>query len=310
MGTADILKAWSSMLRGEPVKHVLGTQYDVLASTGIKMDHLATGKFVHEDEQARGLGLLAFVVRHAWDQFTQTSIRARHIYLPAGAVARLREQAEADLRPASGSSEIPFLSDGDIITAWGARMVLATTNSSAAIYNVFDLRSRLRSAFDRDAVYLQNAILPSVSILSAQETHKPVGQIALRVRQSIVEQTSETQIRRLMRIAREWFTTIGSMPLFAKWDTRIVACTNWTRAGFFEAPDFQAAVTEQNGDGLTEGKPAMVMGTTIGIDDNPRDTYIIYGKDAGGNYWLHAYLREETWRMIEFELENLSKPLV
>lgn len=306
MGTADILKAWSSVLRGESVKSVLGARDDVLAGTGTKFDEKAKGKFVFEDHQARGLGLLSFLMRHTWDVLTRTNITARHIYLPASIIAYLRRRAEDDLRLASGNDKTPFISDGDIITAWGSKMVFSTTRNSGAIYNVFDMRSRLGGTFRSDVVYLQNAILPSVSILSSQEAQESVGRIALRIRQSVVEQTTETQVRRLMRIARGWFASLGSMPLFAGWDTRVVACTNWTKARFFEAPDFQPAVIKHHGEKEAKGKPVMVMGTTTSVNDNPRDTFIINGKGQLGNYWVHAYLREETWRLIELELENMT----
>jgi hypothetical protein len=103
------------------------------------------------------------------------------------------------------------------------------------------------------------------------------------------------------------------MPLFVKWDTRVIACTNWTKAKFFEGPDFGSAVEDtavkHSGGNEPKGKPVMVMGTTTSVDDNPRDTFIIYGRDPGGNYWIHAYLREETWRLIQLELEDITKAL-
>jgi hypothetical protein len=42
----------------------------------------------------------------------------------------------------------------------------------------------------------------------------------------------------------------------------------------------------------------------MGTSDNPRDTFVIYGKDAEGNYWVHGYLRQETWDLIQEEFEQ------
>lgn len=330
MGTSEFLKAWSNVVAGKSsfVKPLQGTQVDVLGDVGTNLDKKASqGEFFLEDQQTRGFSLLSFIARYMWDVKTRRSIRTKHIYLPAKYMSHLRQGVEEELKRQNGGV-VPFVSDGDLITAWGARMVMSSStwkNCSAVICNVFDLRGRLKGTFARGGTYLQNLILPATTVLSKEEAATATtAQIALGLRKAIVEQTDDVQTRRLMRIARRWFSSMGSMPLFAKWDSRVVACTNWTKAKFLDAADFgpnaliaggagnqkssstrkAARYTEPTQAQAQPGRPVMYWGTTLSVTDNPRDTFVIYGKDTVGNYWVHAYLREETWSLIQKELDS------
>ncbi|KAF7922008.1 uncharacterized protein EAE98_008219 [Botrytis deweyae] len=332
MGTSEFLKAWSNVVAGKSsfVKPLQGTQVDVLGNIGTSLDKKASqGEFALEGQQTRGFSLLSFIARYMWDATTRRSIRTRHIYLPAKYMSYLRQDVEEELKRQNGGV-VPFVSDGDLITAWGARMVMSSSpwkNCSAVICNVFDLRGRLKDTFARGGTYLQNLILPATTVLSKEEAATATtAQIALGLRKAIVEQTDDVQARRLMRIARRWFSSMGTMPLFAKWDSRVVACTNWSKAKFLDAADFGPNALIAGGMGNRKysgtrvattntetaqaqaqaqpGRPVMYWGTTLSVTDKPRDTFVIYGKDAGSNYWVHAYLREETWSLIQKELDS------
>ncbi|KAF9873288.1 putative lysr family regulatory protein [Colletotrichum karsti] len=319
MGTSELVEAWSNMVagRGHLVKPLEGTQNDVLDTVGTKHDRKSTaGEFLLERQQTRGLSFLSFMARYLWDVTTRPSIQARHVYLPANYMTHLRRVVEQELKTIN-NGVVPFVSDGDLITAWGSRMVMSSNswrNCGAVICNVFDLRGRLEKVFIPGAAYLQNLILPSTTVLSREEaTAATTAQIALRLRQAIVEQTSDEQTRRLMRLAREWFAHPGTMPLFANWNSRVVACTNWTRARLMDAANL-GLPTSGDGGGISVGgtaseetRPVMYWGTTLSVTDNPRDTFIVYGKDAAGNYWLHAYLRQETWDLIVADLEEFRR---
>ncbi|OHW97439.1 hypothetical protein CSPAE12_03883 [Colletotrichum incanum] len=321
MGTSELLKAWSNVVAGKSclVKPLQGTHVDVLGDVGTNLDQKASrGEFVLERQQTRAFSLLSFIGRYIWDITTRRSIKTRHIYLPAKYMRHLRHGVEEELKRRNGGA-VPFVSDGDLITAWGSRMVMSSSpwkNCSAVICNVFDLRGRLKNTFTPGSTYLQNLILPATTVLSKEEAATATtAQIALGLREAIVEQTEDVQARRLMRLARQWFASMGMMPLFARWDSRVIACTNWTKAKFLDAADFGPTALVNSGkyksssnsrkattDGARPGRPVMYWGTTLSVTDSPRDTFVIYGKDAVGNYWVHAYLREETWDLIQREL--------
>ncbi|KAI0967948.1 hypothetical protein F4678DRAFT_229319 [Xylaria arbuscula] len=171
-------------------------------------------------------------------------------------------------------------------------MVLLSVPSrcSAVIYNIFDIRGRLNLHKSPTAVFLQNLILPSMTVLTADEAASlSVSQLARRVRKAIVEQTSVAQVRSLLRITRSWFTSLNGMLLFARWDTgRVIAITNWTKARLIEHADFTPAVdTAYTGDDVKSLKPVGFWGTTLSVSDNPRDTFVVCGKDHDSNYWVH-----------------------
>jgi len=347
MGTAGLLKAWSQSLRDSRADNLdveLGGAWeDAMASVGTPDDLVAKEtEFVLESRQTRGFSLITFIARFIWDALIRRNVETKHIYLPACFLSHLRKQAEEGLWPVThnrgidgknkGSGEsgcVTFVSDGDLITAWGARMVLSSAprGYSAAICNVFDIRGRLdvfksqspsqSQSKSRSRAYLQNLILPSTTLLTADEAQNlSVGGLAGRIRRSIIEQTGEAQVRSLVRLARDWFTNLGTMPLFVSRDTaRVIACTNWSKAQFLEHADFGPAVIvnpakSQGGckddNNKLSVKPVAYWGTTLAVADSPRDTFVVYGKDGDGNYWLHAYLRTETWDLIKMELEQFN----
>ena len=47
-------------------------------------------------------------------------------------------------------------------------------------------------------------------------------------------------------------------------------------------------------------------GTMISNKDHPRDTFVFYGKDVSGNYWVHGYLRPETWELMQEEFRGYA----
>ncbi|POS68836.1 hypothetical protein DHEL01_v212771 [Diaporthe helianthi] len=351
MGTSGLLRAWSSVVAAKScnVRPPQGTWEDALAGVGTGSDKVSLGRFVLEGQQTRRLALASFIGRYVWDVATRRSIQTRHMYLPAKFVRHLRREVEAELRRSGGGGdgggggndcgEVPFVSDGDVILAWGSRMVMDSPSwkgCSAVICNVFDLRGRLEGVFAKAEAggsggpFLQNLILPATTLLTRGEASTAtVGQIAVALRQAIANQTSDEQARRLMRVAREWFASMGMMPLFARWDSRVIACTNWSRARLLEAAEVGPAAVVNGRDPSSRdasasagavgpgrpgrpggparpGRPVMYWGTTLSKTDSPRDTFVIYGKDFGGNYWVHGYLRQETWDLIRRELERFS----
>lgn len=310
MGTADFVKAWSSVLadRFDRIPTVLGVSEDVIKSAGTSLDEESKVPYVLQDKQIKGFSFLVFAVRFAWDLLTRRNIQKRIVFLPATFLSQIRQTAQRQLGLGSENKSTTFVSDGDLITAWFSRMVIASRSRKrpAVICNVFDLRNRLSSTFIPGATYLQNLILPTSVILPATKVSTaPFGEIALQLRQAIVEQATDTQARSLMRLFRASHASTGLMPIFGNSDTMVIACTNWSKARFFEGINFGPAVVSIDhsiaGEILATKPGACVSywGSTIGSTDNPRDTFIIYGKDGEGNYWLHGYFRPETWGLIQ-----------
>jgi hypothetical protein len=307
MGAANFLQAWSSVQDGQPPKPVSGARDDVMAHIGKSEGKNDRVKFVLEDDQIHGLGLFAFLCRRAWDNLTQRKISTGHIYIPDKFMRHLRLQASEELGDRGRGEGATFVSDGDLITAWAARKVLATFNGPGSIVNMFDIRARLTDCFSSDASYLHNAFLPYVTLLSSKEARQSNTQVAIRIRQSLIDQSTQVQVQSLIRLTRKWLASLGSLPLFARWNSRVVSFSNWGKANFFATPNFRSAISPAkdglcHASGIRQGCPTMVMATLTGV--KMRDTLVIYGKDQWGNYWLRAYLRPETWLLIQQEFDE------
>ncbi|OJJ47737.1 hypothetical protein ASPZODRAFT_15186 [Penicilliopsis zonata CBS 506.65] len=231
---ADLLKAWSIVLAGriDCVPTLLGASRDVIESVGTSSDKEAGNPYFLEHRQIKGFSLLVFIVRFVWDVLIRRNVRPGTIYLPASFVRKLRQEAQEQLAAKAQIVSDLFLSDGDLITAWGSHMVLSCSpRKPAIICNVFELRSRLDGVFSPGGTYLQNLVLPVFSLLSAEEmATMSVGHIALKIRQAIVEQATGAQARRLMRVMRAAIASTGLMPLFGDSASQVIAWSNWSKA--------------------------------------------------------------------------------
>ncbi|KAK0609737.1 hypothetical protein B0T17DRAFT_512570 [Bombardia bombarda] len=305
MGMAGIMTAWSHVLSGRPdlVVPVASPRHDVLSLVGEESDDRAQDRFILEHTLMKGVSMALFVVRVVWDLLTRREVPVHHVFLPAKFVSHLRQQARDELVQA------PFLSDGDLITAYFSTMIIksrlstGTKSRPATIFNVFNLRGRIDDTFDPDQAYVQNMMLPCTTLLSAEETRSVTfPKVALGLRKSITTQTVDSQVRALVRIAK----TSGATPMFVTSPASMVmACTNWSKAQFSRVVDFSAAAVPQHRgtpDADTKsdapGKPAMFWGSEIASIVPPRDLTIIYGKNATGDYWILGNYRPETWDLI------------
>ncbi|KAE8150223.1 hypothetical protein BDV25DRAFT_140061 [Aspergillus avenaceus] len=315
MGVADFLGAWSAMLqqRVDQVPPLLGVKEDVMASVGSRGDAKAQSSHILERWQLRGLALVAFILQITWDRFTERGIQEGTIYLPVEFVAELRQSAHSEHRREHGMDP-PFLSDGDLIAAWGAQMILssrANKEKSAMICNMFNIRSRVKDVLRSPGVYLQNLVLPTTVNMNIQPTQGhpgiSVGIIACLIRDAISEQVTDGQIHRLMRIMRAAHARTGLMPFFGMADSTIITCTNWSKARLQEAAYFAPAVRSSSESG---GACVASAGTVLNTSGALRDMLIIYGKDAIGNYWVHGHLRRETWTLIQNVFDDRSSRTV
>lgn len=258
MGISSLVGAWSNVLAGQldRVPTFLGATDDVLETVGTPSDEKAQTPYVLDDKRLKGLPLLAWALRLGRDWLTR-SMHSRIIHLPAGYVSQLRLEAQEQLGYGSDSDNSPFLSDGDLILArLSHMMVSARSKKPILICNAFDMRGRFgNNTNSSKGSYLQNLVLFSCAFVPAAEvlSSSAFGQIALRIRQAVLEGTKETQVRSLMRIMRESRNSAGLPPFFGTSDSLLFVCSNWGKARFHEAADFGPAVVSIGGGGVDGG---------------------------------------------------------
>lgn len=307
-----VLKAWVSVLNGQEndVPSIANFDMDPLATLGTA----ATEPFVLAKHQLGGLGMLKFGLRYLLELLFYRDEK-RVIYIPASSLRAMKAAALdnlnwnslADKQTVSESNPI-FISDGDILCAFLSRLAVLNeapnSTRQITIMNAFNLRSVLSSSYlpPTAGVCLSNVISGIWTLTTARDLiEKPLGNTALLIRKSLVEQSKYEQIEALAALTRTTFTKTGRPPFFGDGGTRMLFFSNWSKADFFNL-DFGAAVKEGWGILKTDAKPTFVnaAGNFNGV--SPRGSWPILGMDGTGGYWIYGNLTNGIWDRIEKEL--------
>lgn len=321
LGILAIIKNWCKVLAGkeDEVAPFMGAREDPMATVGTGPLHEKEEPYALKDKNLGGLSMAKFVFYFIWDKFWVPNHELKVIFLPTKTIAVLRQQAADDLsttnahghdtaaNDATAPSATPFVSDGDILTAWLTRITFRASGPSSrpvAFNNVFEMRSRLPDVFNPSAAYVSNFVRSAPTQLTSDEARSlPLGELALRYRQSLASLTTEGQVRGLVRFTRE----LGGSPVLPMQPNSVLLnSSNWSKAKFFDAVDFAPAVIKpgQKSDiAPVPGKP--VYFHVISTKQDPpflRNVYNVLGKDSVGNYWITAKLPPVVWQNIDKDI--------
>lgn len=330
LGLQAIVDNWVRVLVGkeDEVVPLLGVHDDPLTGIGQGALNKFEEPWALSNQILGGFGWIRFVFNMIWDAIRLGQSQQHMIYLPASSLQRLRESAMADLASGTANQIVndwhpqnTFLTDNDILTAWMTRMAAHSLpqNSTRSItfLNFFELRGRLPTVFQppQKAVYIGNFIFACWAHLSARDAQNaPLGAIAGRYRAFLAAQTTEGQVRGLLRVFRER-TAAGKRIGAMRPDSLMITCSNWSKAKFFSAVDFSPAVVRQGatfGQKFGSGRPVYYHGLNVRPLGSGKSKQVgaatgvnILGKDAGGSYWIMAMLPPKSWPRIESELASL-----
>ncbi|KAJ4251543.1 hypothetical protein NW762_011533 [Fusarium torreyae] len=319
MSLRDLGVAWSLVLAGREsgIPPMLSAGEDPMARAGY--DLAFTKPHVLENQVIKGWRMWLFAIYYIFELLWWRTIESRAVFLPRKNVQKLRDQALASLT--STSSPPPFISEGDVVAAWLTVMVSSAvfpkgTNRSFRVGNAYDLRGRAPSLFPDDkGAYVQNAVFPTwTSILArSMNSDDALGIVALAIRNSIIQQTTEAMIHAQARLTREFLEYSGIPPMYG--DASAFTChfTNWSKANFFEAVNFEPAIISKSSNRNDakssarndEWEPAApghpVYYHIIGVSPNnmlSRNASII-SRTPGGDYWINGNYPPEVWKLIE-----------
>ncbi|KAG7418602.1 Acetyltransferase BOT5 [Fusarium oxysporum f. sp. raphani] len=207
----DLGIAWSLVLAGREseVLPMLSAGEDPMAHAG---DNPAfTKPYALEKQQVKGRRMYLFPLFYVLDLLRWRTLESKILFLPRKNVEQLRNQALDSL---GKTSSPPFISEGDVIVAWLSIVVASAlfpqgSRRPFTIGNAYDLRGRAPSLFPIESgkgAYVQNAVLPCWTIVPAKSMHNrgdsTLGTIALALRNSLKEQTTEASIHALARLTR------------------------------------------------------------------------------------------------------------
>ena len=309
MGRREFLLAWTAILAGR--------DDEVLPLHGFDTDPL--GDFCESpqeeskliDKSLSILQLIVFGIRYWFEHFWYTEEETRIVCIPSAFMKRARETAISELKAAraeSGkSTDDVFLSDGDIISAWGARLLAehlqVGKNQTVCVLNAFGWRSLLSpDILPRSKAYVANASSGIFAFLKGGDIlSRPLSYTASEVRRAIAEQGTRSQLEASVKLTRESIRARGVPPMYGDATMQLIIVSNWSKGRFFEM-DFSPAIvpgSKSARPGDATGKPTYIQAAGHANGFSIRNAFQISGKDGEGNYWLSASLRKHVWSSIE-----------
>jgi hypothetical protein len=314
MGQQALLLGWSLVLAGREseVPPLLGAREDAIcaatdAPVGEEMEKYRLGQV-----RLKGWDMLTFGARFAWDMLWNQVIETRTIFLPSGVVAELRRQAQSDLTGKDGGEEKPFISEGDVLTAWAIHVVASSlpTPRPVTALHALNARFRLPSLVTDAGVYVQNMSVAAFAMLAPEVATGPLGPIALENRRCLAEQATEAQVLAGLREIREEAKTgTESVLMCGEPNALLMPFTNWTRADFFNIIDFNPALVRAGDVSSSRRNPPGTMvyhhATSMKPSPTMRNVVVVLGKDHGENYWLTATLLPAAWAKMEEEVKKM-----
>lgn len=312
MGQQALLRGWSLVLAGREseVPPMLGAREDAIcAAVDAALEKEESALL---QKQLKGWSLLLFGLRFAWDMLWNRVVENRTIFLPKRAVDALRKEAQYDLHAQDGREEEPFVSEGDVLTAWATRAVASSLPQPrpVTVLHAVNARFRLPSLVQASGVYVQNMAVAAFTFLTPEVANGPLGFTALQNRRHLMEQTTEPQVLAFLHQLRQESKS-GSDPasICGESDALLIPFTNWTRANLFKTADFSPALLRAGETSQSRNNPpgTFVYHHAQSMHHNPavRNVVVVLGKDHGDNYWLTGNLLPLAWVKIEEDISRL-----
>ncbi|KAI6367393.1 hypothetical protein MCOR25_004929 [Pyricularia grisea] len=308
---AGIINGWVDMLHGrkDKVRRFEGFKEDPLAEV-VKRANTSEVAGILEGKILKGVWYVLFVVYFVLDMLLGPKMETRTLYFPAATIAKMREQALDDLGQKGDNK--PFVSTGDVLTAWISKMAVTPMAVKAprqdlTILNAINLRGRLPSSLDPDAMYGQNMVMTYFAFTTLGEAATaPFGMLAGAMRQAIVEQTSEKELAAFTKVIWELG---GDRPVCPSVSSYLFCFSNWAKGRFHHIMDFSPAVVNKGNraatTGSASGKPVLFLSTTTAMTPMARYWVNIVGEDLAGNYWAAVILPRASIAAIEEGMRRL-----
>ncbi|KAE9994086.1 hypothetical protein EG327_001484 [Venturia inaequalis] len=306
MAQSAFLRAWCLVLSGNAsqVPKLLGARGDVVAEivseSASKM--ASQEEFILGKRQLKGWKMFLFGLHSIWDSLWNPPSVTKIIFFPKSAIDKLRERAQNDLVSLFPNKEPPFLSDGDILSAWFGQTVAQSLTASRPITLLQTTNLRFRFPVLKGGSYMQNMTMPVWSTLPEPLS---LGNIALKHRNDLIEQTAEPQALAVLDAFAK-----GTPSVCAPTNSLIAIITNWRKADFFNVARFEAAVTAvgDTSPGRKNPPGTIVFNNAYVPPSGPTfaNVFAVLGKDLEGNYWAQSVLLPSAWPTFEQALRELA----
>lgn len=305
LGKKSILEGWNNMLNGrtDSIPEPIGFDNDPLVDFG---KH-ATEKHVLADRRLGVAGLAWWAVRNIRGLASAQEMRT--VCIPASFWERMVAECRAQLRKEAESmgEEPPFVSEGDVITAWWMKVCCCHMSKDSTTTITLVLALSLRRSLKHDLLPANRPFIslalgyPSTNVPACDVISKPLSWLALQIRRAIQTQGTRSQVEALAAMQRQSNTNMPIM--FGDTGMYSMFVSNWQQAGVFEFDWSRAAKNDRQGEAL---KPRCVLCL---LDPAFPEGSPISGRDGDGNYWISGYRRKGLWSKMEEELKRQSEEL-
>lgn len=313
VGVASLMRSWSLVMAGEEdqVPVVTGARHDVLSD-------LPPADEGHEEFLAakgllRGVGLVRFLGGQLWNRLTGPGKVCRAMYLPKASYDMLLGRIKDEVsRIATDSAEKLYVSDADALTGWILQS-LALLESKPRPFTILTLvnsRYRLGRLLDPNGVYLQNMVLMTSTIFSAQEARGAAAALALSHREQVAEQTTPSRILSFLQwLGRQIDSGRNPIALCGQADSVFFFVNALTKLDLIRGVDFGPAVLRQGEAANTRDNPPGTV-TWLGFKEvnaeiAPINALTVIGKDHSDGTWYAGNLSPQAWEHLERQLELL-----
>ena len=333
IGFSEFLHNWSLVLAGreEKVTRLLDHNRDPMwemadpARADIKEEEWAFAR-----HQLQGIDLLRFQLRYLWNALSRPPPERRILMISKDSFHRLVDNTRLELKKwteeQEGESQVPFISEGDILTGWIMKAAnkhkTPRTSRPIILGQALNLRPYLhedvtnppeivKGDVDRKGVYISNMVSAVYTLLPRGFLqNEPVFRIALEQRKAVQQQTTESQVLGLLRHHRETFQRTGKyQPIFGTHDSDLYFVTNAIKLQLSHMIDLSPAIVQDSVEGERKGMIRSNLSSYVSGFQRPNAVFpgiiILKGKDQFGNIWMNPTLHRDCWSGVEEEIQRL-----
>ncbi|KGO47186.1 Transferase [Penicillium expansum] len=315
MGIKTFLTAWSATLRRDEkaVPKLREFRSDPLSELA---QRTPAESYIYYNRVFGRKDFLWFIGLNILERIRHRQEERRMICLPASSFKHLYSIATTEVQDITSADQksTSFVSESDVLLAWWVRTLKGALgfreSQQIMVNNALNLRTSADEIVDSEnEVYMGNALCMCPTFLQgSQLADESLGQIALRIRQSLVQQRSTEQAEAMAALQMQTMEKTGYLALVGDPRMVLLSCSNWHKARLYDV-DFSPAILPSTSPEERQitipGKPSYVNG----VQHSPisfRNVLSVVGKDSAGNWWLTGVLRTSAWVQVEEQLNLLE----
>lgn len=304
-GWGHIFRAWSGVLAGKrynAIPQLVGFDTDVLEYFG--KTRLAERSLTEPIERkfSSKVGTLARSIEHA----VQTPhMESRLLCLPRETLDMLEEKTTHDMILNQGVTEMDVIKEYLVSIACAH---MEPSDRNVCIHGSLDLRRHYPAIAVKPGVYIQNATLPYVALVSLNTlAGGSFGQTAIAVHRAYELQRPVEQLIATAKLLRASYVH-EKLPDLGDRDGHHIYFVEWPNVRFHTAIDFRPAVVGPPKETTTGnaqqrkgvGRPSYFHSDVLSKSAfHDKDVFNLYGKDNEGNYWVGAVLHKKAMKNFD-----------